>query len=55
MGLASNFNYQSKTRDELMGLYTQLFNQLANKNIRKKQREYLYSMMRKLMCEFAAF
>jgi hypothetical protein len=55
MGLALHFNLQSKTKDELMGLYSELFNQLADPHIRKQQREHLYSMMHQLLCELSAF
>ena len=55
MALVSLFNLQSKTRDELMGLYSQLFNQTANKHIRKQQHDKLLGLLQQLTSEISAF
>lgn len=55
MALTSSFNFQEKTRNELQGMYSELFNQVANRNIRKQQRKVLYGALQRLRYELGLF
>ncbi len=43
--LTNAFNLQSKTKNELKGLYVELFNKLADKNINNRERTQIQSML----------